>query len=84
MNSFKKNDRVVVDIKSSGWAMGAAESMNGACGVVREVKTYYASTGYPLPEPMALVRFDSPCARWWGNGPGVDAFHIPLADLKHA
>lgn len=68
---FKIGDKVrVAIVDRSQWATGAAESLDGATGVVEDTR-----------KDNYLVRFDKPAKKWWANSSPVVANWFEPCDL---
>lgn len=66
-------DRVRVRIIETGeWVRGAAESMNGKTGTVKEVRA----------SGQVLVTFDTPAEPWWAHQSPVLGFHFEENELE--
>jgi hypothetical protein len=74
------NARVRVNIKNPKlYAGGAAESLHGKTGTVERLR---GAGGLGFSVDAALVRFDSPAAKWWAGQTPPKSFWFEPSELE--
>lgn len=78
---MKIGDRVKVIIQDrKRYAVGCAEKLDGARGVIEEIKEN-STNSISGRGPAHLVRFDQPIKSWWSGGLPVAAFWFDPSEL---